>query len=347
MNPRHPARGVRGLGLRACACACACLFAVGCPTPILPRVPPEMAPVPEPIPIAGAGAGAGTRLVGASAQDLVATVEGPRRAPYEPDALGFGGGAVTVRMTNVGANTLALRPIRFSFSASREGVSFPCREHVGGSVRVREPATLAPKQAFVFARDIDCALSLPGAYDIRVFAQVGDAASRGVRASDQVGAFRFELETGPRVPRPYPAREGLHAMMTGGRLTRPLHADAWARGDYHVLVAVMNASKVPVAVGAGRVAFLTYRAGSSLPCSGQAELVRFPDRLAPGALHVVRAPVACAPSVEGQYEIVGRLTLDDVGEELEIGRIALTVSGNPLLFEPGPWPSTFDSAGRR
>jgi hypothetical protein len=70
--------------------------------------------------------------------------------------------------------------------------------------------------------------------------------------------------------------------------------------------------------------------------SGQAEHVVLPAELAPGAMHVVQAPVACAPSEEGRYEIIGRVSLEG-GEEVEVGRVALEVTRDPLLFAPQPW----------
>jgi hypothetical protein len=229
-------------------------------------------------------------------------------------------------MENVGSRVVRLPPFQAAFSATREGVTFPCREQAGGSFRAREPRLLAPGQSFVFERDIDCALPLPGSYEIAVSS-----------AGAPLGTFRLELESGRHAPRPVPARPGLFAILSGARAARPMPPEAWARGDYRVVVGVINGSPRPIAVGPGRLAFLVYRTGSPLPCSGQAEPIALPDELAPGRMYVVQAPIACAPSAEGKYEIVGHLSLGDGAEPIEIGRVGLRVTSDPALFVPLPW----------
>jgi hypothetical protein len=229
---------------------------------------------------------------------------------------------------------------RVAFTAIRDGVPFPCNEHLGDSVKVR-PASLAPGQSFAFERDLDCTMPLPGRYEVGVYVTVRDLAdARG----DFVGAFPFDILEGGKAPRPYPARPGLYVMMTGARSTRPLSADAWARGDYHVVLSLVNGGNRPVPLGPARLAFLTYRKGSSLPCSGQGESLALPDTLAPGTVHVVQAPVTCSPSERGQYEIVGRLTFSGTAEQIEAGRITLKVTRSPVLFAPDPEPSFGDRA---
>ncbi len=270
-------------------------------------------------------------------QEVRLTLRAPGRATYNPEALGLGGQFVVIRLENLGPRAVWIAPLRVAFSAWREGVAFPCQDHVGGSARVREPSWLSPGQSFAFERDIDCMLPLPGTYEITVSARLGDApvdpAAQGL-----AGSFRLELEPGHRSPRALPSRAGLFAVMTGSRATRPMSPEAWARGDYQVLVAVINASTRPVALGPGRLAFLVYRKGSPLPCSGQAAPIALPQVLLPGTTRVVRAPVACAPSSEGQYEIVGQLSLDEAGEPVEIGRIGLLVTSDPRLYAPLPMP---------
>jgi hypothetical protein len=50
------------------------------------------------------------------------------------------------------------------------------------------------------------------------------------------------------------------------------------------------------------------------------------------------APLVCAPTVPGDYEIVGRLRLDDASDETYIGRMGLAVTNDPLRIVPVPWP---------
>ncbi len=306
------------------------LAVVGCPLPMPRPTPPEMPePVPPRAPVEGVPL--------AHASDLRASLKAPSRAPYVVEALGIGGQSVTVRLTNAGARNVDIGRFRVAFTAARDGVSFPCQEHVGGSTKDREPTSIAPGQSFSFARDLDCTMPLPGRYNVGVYVAVRDGAQSD--RGDFVGAFSLEVLDSDLAPRPYPSRPGLYVVMTGSRVTRPLSPEAWTRGDYHVVVAVVNGSSLPVLVGHARLAYLTYKKGSPMPCSGQAEPIAFPEQLAPGNVQVIHAPVACAPSEEGRYEIVGRLTFGDVGEEVEIGRVALKVTLDPLLFAPEPWPS--------
>lgn len=266
------------------------------------------------------------------APDLLAVMSAPQRAPYLSDALGIGGESVSVKLTNRAEHAVPVEHVRLAFTATREGVSFSCKEHVGGSVSKREPASLAPGQSFVFERDLDCSMPIPGRYDVRADISFGVSDAR-----DPLGRFSIEVvaSTSP-VPRPYPNHAGLFVLMTGSRVTRPLPPDAWSRGDYRVVVAAINGSAQPIALGHASLVFRTYKTGSSLACSGQTEPLAFPDQLAPGAVELRQVPVACAPSEEGHYDIFGDLALGDAKQGVEIGRVALKVTSDPLLFAPDP-----------
>jgi hypothetical protein len=237
-----------------------------------------------------------------------------------------------VRLTNAGAQSVDVSGFRIAFTAMRDGVSFECKEHVGGSALPHEPAWLVPGQSFAFERDLDCTMPLPGRYEIGVY-----VALRLADPADSVGAFALQVESRGDAPRPYPSRPALYVSMTGAHATHPLAPEAWFRGDYKVVLAVVNAGREPIRVGPARLAFLTYKKGSPLACAGQAESIALPDELASGAIHVARAPIACAPSEEGRYEVVGRFQLRD-GDEIEVGRVPLNVTRDPLLFGPEPWP---------
>jgi hypothetical protein len=263
-----------------------------------------------------------------------ALLKAPPRAPYVAEALGAAGQSVSIELANAGPSPVNVARLSADFAATRDGVPFPCKKRVGASMGRHEPATLAPGQAFVFERDLDCTMPLPGRYDIAVYVTFGDADE----PPDLVGRFALEVEDHALAPRPYPTRPGLYVAMVGDRATRPLSREAWARGDYHVVLAVVNGSARPVPVGPARLSFTTYRKGSTLPCSGQAESVDLPDELAPGAMYVMQKAVACAPSEQGQYEIVGHLTFGKSSDEIEVGRVSLKVTLDPFLFTPGPWP---------
>jgi hypothetical protein len=272
--------------------------------------------------------------------DVRAIVKVPSRAPYLVDALGVRGQSISVQLTNTSTHSVDVSHFRVAFTAIRDGVQFPCNEHLGDLVKVR-PASLAPGQSFAFERDLDCTMALPGRYEVGVYVSVRELADAH---GDFVGAFPFDILEGSKAPRPYPAHPGLYVMMTGAPATRPLSVDAWARGDYHVVLSLVNGGNRTVPVGPARLTFLTYRKGSSLPCSGQTEAIALPDTLAPGTVHVIQAPVTCAPTERGQYEIVGRLTLSGTAEQIEVGRVALKVTRNPVLFAPDPEPSFGDRA---
>ncbi|WP_394842360.1 hypothetical protein LZC95_35460 [Pendulispora brunnea] len=155
-------------------------------------------------------------------------------ARYDPDALGSFNRPIVLRLTNAGGRPLYVEPLRVAFTASREGVPFPCREHVLGTIRRGEPKWLDPGQSFAFERDMDCTLPLPGTYQIRAFVQVGEGPI-DLRPEDAADAFMFEVESGPLVPQSYPSGDGLFVIMNGRKVTRPMPPEAWARGDYRVI----------------------------------------------------------------------------------------------------------------
>jgi hypothetical protein len=310
------------------------LFAIlGC----APRTQPSIAPHLPPTPLPPSPPLEGIPL--SSDPDIRAVLKAPSHAQLG-EALGVGGHSVSVQLTNAGTRSADISRFRVAFTASRDSVPFPCNQHVGDSVKVR-PASLGPGQSFVFERDLDCTMPLPGRYDVSVYVVVRDLA--GARG-DLAGQFAFDVLESPKEPLPYLPRPGLYVRMTGARWSRPLSADAWARGDYHVVLSLVNGSGRPVLVGPGQLSFTTYKEGSSLPCSGQAESIVLPDALAPGAVQVLQAPVTCAPSTEGQYEIVGRLALG-ADESVEVGRVALKVTRNPVHFAPDPWLPVGGRAG--
>ncbi len=281
---------------------------------------PEASPAPARPPLASSQPAAVEGVSLPHRPDLRAAVTAPSRVPYVTESVGVAGQSVSIRLGNAAVAPVALGRLDVSFTATREGVGFPCS---APPVPDREPTTLGAGQSFVFERDLTCSMPLPGRYQVSV--QVGP---------DLAGSFSLEVE-GPRgAPRPYPARPGLFVVMTGSRVAPPLPAEAWKRGDYHVVVAFVNATREPMTVGPAHIAFQTYKVGSPLPCSGQADPLSLPEPLPPGGTRILQAPVACAPSEPGRYEIVGRFGLDGVPDEVEVGRVSLSVTRDPTLFRP-------------
>jgi hypothetical protein len=263
---------------------------------------------------------------------VYATIRAPERAPYDPTTLHAEPHPIVVRLTNSSGQPAPVGSLRISYSAVRDGVSYPCPEGHDLTARVHEPSSLAPGQSFDFERDISCTLPLPGSYEIGVLARVGEEGQE----ARSIGSFSLFVDEGRVSPRPFASKPGLFAMMTGGSATQPWSPEDWARGAYRVTVAVINGSREPIHVGPARLAFAVYKKGSALACSGNAESVALPESVAPGATHTVLVPLACAPSEQGSYEIVGRLALESTGEEQEAGRMGLEVTGNPLVFTPVP-----------
>lgn len=253
---------------------------------------------------------------------------------YELTALRAVPSSVAVELMNTGDETVVLGTVRLSYYATRDAVAFPCNGTPSPPDGAREPTSLRPHESFAFERQVDCLLPLPGRYDIQVFVGYGDDEA----TRDLVGSFSLTVVATPRSPQAYPSRPGLFAAMIGREVTRPLSPEAWARGDYHVILAVTNAGPTPVPVGRGHLALVVNRRGSPLPCSGASEPVVFPELLMPGATATATAPLACAPALEGTYEIAGRLGLEGSPEELEVGRFGLEVTRDPLRFVPMPWP---------
>ena len=242
---------------------------------------------------------------------------------------------MALRLANVGTHRADIEHVNVRFTATRDGVPFACENGGRGTSKMHEPPSLDPGESFVFERQIDCTMPLPGRYEIGMYVSLNPQASGG-EVGDFVGRFAIDVTADGAAPLAFPGRPGLYAMLTGGEATLPLPPDAWARGDYHVVLGFVNAAKDPVPLGPGELSFLTYRRGSSLPCSGQSEPVALPETLAPGTLHVVRAPVTCAPSEEGFYEVVGRFKFSGVSDELEVGRVSLKVTRSPFLYVPEP-----------
>jgi hypothetical protein len=271
--------------------------------------------------------------------DLRVSITGPTTSEYDPSIFGPSRRTVSVRLTNEGDHPVDMSGVDALFSVTRDSVTFPCARRGHRSAQTRAAFNLPPGESFTFERDVDCLMPIAGRYAIGVF--IGFDEPSGRTTPDFADEFTLEILPSPRAPRPYPSRAGLYVVLGGDTVTRPLPAASWARGDYHVVVAVINASADSIAVGPARLAFLTYKGSSSLPCSGQDEALTFPATLEPGSMVTVPAPVACAPSTEGIYEIVGKLGFANDEPKLEIGRVDLTVTTRPLFFNPGlkVWPS--------
>jgi len=269
--------------------------------------------------------------------DVRASLRAPPRFAYDAQSLGVAGQFVSIRLENVTGRVVPIDHLHAAFSATREGVAFACNTHVRAGAGAIEPARLEPGQSVTFERLLDCTMPLPGRYDVRVWIHAADRdESERDRAGIGLFAGSFQVDVTPNgnIPRPVSSRAGLYALMTGASTAPPMPADAWAKGGYEVVVALINASNRAVAVGPSHASLLVFKTGAPLPCAGRQERLAEPETLAPGGVRVTRVPVECAPTEEGHYEIVGRFAVGNAPEE-EIGRVGLLVTQSPyFLFTP-------------
>ncbi len=267
------------------------------------------------------------------------TVHAPPFADYDADTMGIVQTAVAIRLANRSRDPMRIGLLHASFSAKRDGVAFPCSQHVGGSTRGGEPSILHGNSDFVFERVLACAMPLPGRYEVHVAIHDGEdenpTGGRGLSA----GSFALDVVLGSAIgPKALASRPGLYASMSGRRSILPLPPESWARGDYRVVIGLANGSSHAIPVGSLRLSLLVQKEGSPLPCSGESILLDSPKTIAAGAFVTTRARVTCAPDGEGRYELTGRLTLVESGEEIEIGHVPLDVTRDPHSVVPQPWP---------
>ena len=273
---------------------------------------------------------------------LRVSVHAPASAPYRSPTLGIGADKVVIRMTNVSSERVDVEHLHASFSAARDGVEFPCEEHVVGATKVREVAILEPGQSSTFERSLDCMMPLPGVYHVRTYVHFGedDAPLRAPR--NLAGRFDIVLESTDARARahPYPSRDGLYAIMTGTPLSGPATTNL-AKSGYKVSIALINGGPRPSRVGSFHFSYLVYRENDPLPCSGESETFSGPPFIAAGHVHMVTSRIACVLAAEGRYVVIGKLVIEHEGEGIEIGRLNFDVTRDPtrrdpLLFVPYP-----------
>jgi hypothetical protein len=271
---------------------------------------------------------------------LRTSLRAPAQIDYSPTSLGPSAPFVEIRVENHGPGPVPIPELFASFTAARDGVLFPCGGPVGRGAS-RELSRLGPGETFAFERRLDCTMPLPGQYEVSVWIAVAGAeGEKPPRAAVPLFAGSLPIEVTAREgqgPLPVPGRPGLYAMMTGPPVATPMAPEVWTKGGYELLVSLVNGGRDPVAVGPARLSLLVFRKGSALPCASRAQALDEPETLAPGTMHVTRVPVLCVPTSEGHYLITGRLDLGG-GRELDIGRVALDVTGDPaMLSTPPDW----------
>jgi hypothetical protein len=262
----------------------------------------------------------------------------PRETAYQPELLGAEPTSIAIVVTNDGARDIATDALTVRFRAQREGVEFPC-DQSRFTIAEREPNVLLPGQSYTFRRDIGCTFALPGNYDVDV-----TMAGRESQTLRSIGRFVLSVKAKTDAPHAIASMPGVFAIMVGANVVEPLSQQAWAKSDYRVSLAIINGSKAFVHLPKARLSFLTFKKGTLLPCSGEAEPIVIEADIAPGRSAVARVALACAPSEVGRYAVLGRLVLaDDSGTD--VGRFWLRIESEPV-FDVPPEPPYFDRAGR-
>jgi hypothetical protein len=261
----------------------------------------------------------------------------PKHAAYDPQALGISGEFVTIRVINDGLSRVALPSVRAVFTTTREGVAFPCNDRATDFRGSLEPSTLEAGQSFDFERLLDCRMPLPGRYEVRTW-----VATTGPRdetplasAGEYIGAFDLDVVARDDAsPKPVPTVKGLFAIMTGADTVPKLAADPWSQGTaYQVAVALINGGPTSLQLPAAHLSLLLYKQNAPYPCSQAAVPLDTPISLAPGTTCISHVAVRCAPTGEGRYTVVGRLSVPSL-DGLTIGHVALQVTGYLYLLVP-------------
>lgn len=305
--------------LRLLASAClACLMACASPTG---HASPTAALAP-----------ASSAAAPVSAADVTLEVRAPRHVRYDASLAGGERPSLGVVVTNRSAQPLDVSALRVYLDAVREGVSFRCAKEVGAPLGEREPTTLAPGASFVFARDLDCALPLVGAYSVRVAVSFGDGPFRAPR---DVRVFSLTVTALPNVePREIDGLPGLWAAM-GASKELP---GGVGRGYGHTLLTIVNSTRQPIELPRMRLALRVYRVGSPIPCEDRPLVLRTPTVLGPGDTYYEPIEVSCLGlGTPGSYDVAARLVVPRGSEgdrEIALGKLRVDVVTNPSLFNP-------------
>jgi hypothetical protein len=263
-----------------------------------------------------------------SRPELDVTISAPKSARYVPGAAGPEAEEVRVRVTNKGAAEVPVAWPRVSFTATRNGVPFPCKHHDGGGMSDPEPKALPPGATFTFERDVDCALTALGKYEIGV--RLGFARA-DYDHGEPVGSFVLEvLGSGPSAPRPHPARPGLHVALTGDTAAAALTPEQWLRGDYKVLVVIVDTEHAPVTVGPMRATLHVTSKKASPTCASERMTIPLPGTTTfePGRARTFELPVRCPLTPGREYDVGVRLALEPGAPEPEVGSLHVKVQSD-------------------
>ena len=214
---------------------------------------------------------------------------------YDSTALGRGTHPLRLVVTNQGTRAVPLEPLVVRFRPTRDGITFACDEPRARSDRW--PTVLEPNATFGFARDVTCDTPLPGRYDVEV---LGRSRSAPAAAERGFGSFVLQVDPGPNPPVRLPWDPALYGAASGTKDMRPNSDPGAAR----IVVAITNASKVPVTLAPLRASMLVTRRGSSIhACPERAVDLAFAGSIAPGRSRALSTPLGCDISPEALYDV--------------------------------------------
>ncbi len=259
---------------------------------------------------------------------LVFQLAGKSRVPYSTSTLGPAGYQVAIRVRNAGDRSVLVAKLFARTTVTREGVVFPCGQLAGAPTGVREPRELAPGASFVFRREVDCPMPLPGPYSLAVTAQLADG--------DRMPAGEIAVLVEGKGPAAHPSVRGLYGAALGNNaeVARVLREKERAGSAYAVTIALVNASPTTLAVHDARVSFRVTKVGAALPCMDEPVKLPTPITISPGEVQYSRVPITCVMHNPGEYDIASTLAVGADPTEVPMGNVRLTVSNDPNLFAP-------------
>jgi hypothetical protein len=259
---------------------------------------------------------------------LVFRLAGKPRVPYSSSTLGPAGYQIAIRARNDGDRPVPVPKVFARTKVTREGVVFPCGQLAGAPTGVREPRELAPGASFVFRREVDCPMPLPGAYSLAVTAQIAEG--------DAMPAGEIAVLVEGKGPAAHPTVRGLHAAVLGNNaeVARMLRERERGGNPYAVTVALVNGSPATLVVHDARVSFRVTKVGAALPCMDEPVKLPTPITISPGEVLYSRVPITCVMHQPGDYDIASTLAVGADPTEVPMGSVRLTVSNDPNLFAP-------------
>ncbi len=255
------------------------------------------------------------------------------RARFDSSVLAAAKPWLGVVVTNRSQVPVDVRDLRVHLEATRESASFRCSRVVGADKGEREPSVLQPGASFVFDRALDCALPLVGTYSVHVGVSFGSGEWSRPR---DVRAFALTVTALPTIaPREVDGLPGLWASVGSSVMQQG------ASGSGRTLLALVNATRSPIALPPMLLALRVYKLGSPIPCEDKPIALSLPAFLAAGQAHYEPIEVSCLGlTTPGTYDIVAQLLVprDDGGTlDVSLGRLRVDVVTDPALVNVPVW----------